>query len=218
MPRKTKDDNKRVVCKSVTMYPALFEYMRSKNTISRAIRDLITADVIGISQSEFISSIYHTHTSVTNRSHSQDTLEQEYNRVAKWMLESRILHAAYLPHENRVYLEVHWMVTDKVTIVKVDLNTEGFVHVIYDEIICDTDEDRESFNWGKYLTTDDRFQDADPDDYNYISVDISEINSTYGIIDTISSIENLYGIDCDHGCKLDLVQRWIEVQNYGRGV
>lgn len=135
MPRKVKPQSNKAIQRTVTLPRAYEEYLAGKGRISSYIQDLIAKDITGFSHSEFVSSFYNSHAAVTSRHHSQDSLQQEHKRAAKWILESRVDWAEYSIESNEVILQVKWLASNTYSKLIIDLNTDGFVHVIYDRAV-----------------------------------------------------------------------------------
>lgn len=137
MSRKTKvADGTKSINKNISLHRSLVDYVTvgEGRSFSKYLQQKICEDVTGTTFEDFVVDIYSLRTATDARSHSTDTLEQEFYRMARWMCEGEILEE--IEHIDKFsILKIRWRTTGLVCWVKVDLCTEGYKHVIYDEVV-----------------------------------------------------------------------------------
>ena len=82
-----------------------------------------------------MNNLYDSELALANRNHPQDTLEQEYLRAAKWMVDGELI--SIIAQEDYMYLVVKWRISGTLTSLAVNNNTKGFKSVLYDIEIAD---------------------------------------------------------------------------------
>lgn len=130
MARKKKDDNHKVVRYNFSVQPSLFTWISAQEKKSTYIQRLVAQDILGLTFEEFVNSLYDSELEIANRSHPQDTLEQEYLRAAKWMVDGKV--EAMYNTSDYVYLVITWRISGIKTIVGMRKQSMGFEHVLYD--------------------------------------------------------------------------------------
>lgn len=140
MARKKKDDKNKVVRYNFSLLPSMCEWLEVQNKKSTYIQRLIAQDVLGLTFEEFVDKLYSDEYSRDNRNHNQDTMEQEYIRAAKWMLDGKIDQILRVTSEY-IYANVTWRISGINTIIGIKRNSKGFESVIYDFTVLDYPDD-----------------------------------------------------------------------------
>ena len=130
MARKKKDDNHKVVRYNFSVQPSLFTWISAQEKKSTYIQRLVAQDILGLTFEEFVNNLYDSELEIDNRSHPQDTLEQEYLRAAKWMVDGKV--ESIYPTSDYLYLCVTWRISGIKSIVGMRKQSKGFEHVLYD--------------------------------------------------------------------------------------
>lgn len=140
MARKKKDDKNKVVRYNFSLLPSMYEWLEVQNKKSTYIQRLIAQDVLGLTFEEFVDKLYSDEYSRDNRNHNQDTMEQEYIRAAKWMLDGKMDSICQVSSEY-AYATVTWRISGIKTIVGIKRDSKGFESVIYDFTVLDYPDD-----------------------------------------------------------------------------
>lgn len=136
MPRKLKDKKLMKNRYMITLPESYSEYMSNIGPLSTGIQLLIAENVIGCSVQHFKSTLYPTKGEMDTRQHATDSIVSEMIRMARWMLEGKVIAIGTSKIDPTLFLQVRWDITGQTNWVYVSHKlVGGFKHVIYDGVM-----------------------------------------------------------------------------------
>ena len=118
---------------AISIPPSFLQWVqKGPESLSKISSVAISEKILGMPVEEF-EFIYMQAKNAKNREHPQDAPKKEFKRAARWVLEGKVAKGWILANQN-VILCVEWLLTQKITIVEIDFEQEGFKKVIYDRI------------------------------------------------------------------------------------
>ena len=118
----------------VTMPNSYHEFMTDGN-LSRFVQIAIAEKVTGVTYKEFLA---HQNPYEDTRVR-RDPWEQEFLRMARWMLEGKVIGVSRQANPDWLFL-VKWNLTNETTLLRMDYRTSSFNRVVYDEVEKDQEE------------------------------------------------------------------------------
>lgn len=135
MPRLKKEQVNKKSRKMVTLPQSFADWTTRNAALSTGIQLEIAGSILGTNVEQFTEDLYKDNLAKSMRNHYRDSMDQEFIRMARWVRESVIEDCLVKNDGSVVLFKVRWLLTGKTTWVKTHVNTQGFIKVIYDDVL-----------------------------------------------------------------------------------